>query len=209
MFIGHFGVGLASKKISPLPPLAIMFMAVQFLDLLWPIFVLTGIESFKIEEGITKLTPFNFTNYPYSHSLMMSLVWGLLFGLVYFLITKQRRNSILMVGLVFSHWILDFITHRPDLQITPYSNYRVGLGLWNYPVIEIILEVGVFLLGVYFYFTSMWPKRRVSFWSLIGLLLVIHIMNLNAPAPPSAEAVAWSAILVWVFIIWAWWIEKK
>ena len=139
---------------------------------------------------------------------MMSLVWGLLFGLVYFLITKQRRNSILMVGLVFSHWILDFITHRPDLQITPYSNYRVGLGLWNYPVIEIILEVGVFLLGVYFYFTSMRPKRRVSFWSLIGLLLVIHIMNLNAPAPPSAEAVAWSAILVWVFIIWAWWIER-
>ena len=115
----------------------------------------------------------------------MSLVWGLLFGLVYFLITKQRRNSILMVGLVFSHWILDFITHRPDLQITPYSNYRVGLGLWNYPVIEIILEVGVFLLGVYFYFTSMWPKRRVSFWSLIGLLLIIHIINLNAPAPPS------------------------
>jgi len=196
------------KKISPLPPLAVMFMAVQFLDLLWPIFVLTGIESFKIEEGITKLTPFNFTHYPYSHSLMMSLVWGLLFGLVYFLITKQRRNSILMVGLVFSHWILDFITHRPDLQITPYSDYRVGLGLWNYPVIAIILEVGVFLLGVYFYFTSMRPKRRVSFWSLIGLLLVIHIMNLNAPAPPSAEAVAWSAILVWVFIIWAWWIER-
>ena len=190
-----------------------MFIAVQFLDLIWPILVLLGIETFEIQEGITKLTPLNFTHYPYSHSLMMSIVWGLLFGLIYFVITKQARNSILMSGLVFSHWVLDFITHRPDLQLTPFSDYRVGLGLWNYPVFEMIIEIGLFLLGVYFYYTILKPKRKIAFWSLIAFLLVIHVMNLTmallGPPPPSIESVAWSANLMWLFVIWAWWIEKK
>ena len=209
MFIGHFAVGLASKKFSQLPSLAVMFIAVQFLDLIWPIFVLTGIESFKIEEGITVLTPLDFTHYPYSHSLTMSIVWGLLFGLVYFLCTKQKRNSILMAGLVFSHWILDFITHRPDLQLTPFSDYRVGLGLWNYPVVAVFIEVGFFILGVYLYFTSVRPKRKIAFWLFISFFLVIHVMNLLGSPPPSIEAVAWSANLMWLFVLWAWWIEKK
>ena len=209
MFIGHFAVGLACKKISQLPSLAVMFIAVQFLDLIWPIFVLFGVETFDIQEGITKLTPLNFTHYPYSHSLMMSLVWGFLFGLVYFLITNQKRNSFLIVGLVFSHWILDFLTHRPDLQLSPFTAYRVGLGLWNYPIAEVILEIGLFLLGIYLYYRYTKPKRKVAFWLLIAFLLVIHVLNLLGPPPPSIQAVAWSANLMWVFVIWAWWIEKK
>ena len=118
-----------------------------------------------------------------------------------------------MSGLVFSHWVLDFITHRPDLQLTPFSDYKVGLGLWNYPVFEMIIEIGLFLLGVYFYYTIIKPKRKIAFWSLIAFLLVIHVMNLTmallGPPPPSIESVAWSANLMWLFIIWAWWIEKK
>lgn len=208
MFIGHFGIGLASKKISQLPSLAILFIAVQFLDLIWPIFVLTGIETFTIEEGITKLTPLNFTHYPYSHSLMMSIVWALVFGLVYFLFSKHKGNSVLMAGLVFSHWVLDFITHRPDLALSPFSDYKVGLELWNYPIAEIVLEIGLFLIGVYFYVTVVKPKRKIAFWLLITSFLVIHIMNLLSPPPPSIEAVAWSANLMWIFIIWAWWIER-
>lgn len=209
MFIGHFAVGLASKKISQLPSLAIMFIAVQFLDLIWPIFVLLGIETFEIQEGITKLTPLNFTHYPYSHSLMMSIIWGVLFGLLYFLFTKQKLNSILMVGLVFSHWILDLITHRPDLQLTPFSDYKVGLGLWNYPIAEVILEVGLFLIGAYLYYNYVRPKRKIAFFLLLAFLLIIHIMNLLGPPPPSIEAVAWSANLMWIIVLWAWWIEKK
>lgn len=208
MFIGHFGFGLASKKISQLPSLAIMFIAVQFLDLIWPIFVLTGIETFTIEEGITRLNPLNFTHYPYSHSLMMSIVWALLFGLVYFLFTKQKRDSVLMAGLVFSHWILDFITHHPDLALSPFGDYKIGLGLWNYPIAEVILEIGLFLIGVYLYVTVVKPKRKIAFWLLMGFLLIIHIMNLVGPPPPSIEAVAWSANLMWIFVIWAWWIER-
>lgn len=208
MFIGHFAVGLASKRISKLPSLAVMFIAVQFMDLIWPILVLLGIESFRIEEGVTKLTPLDFTYYPYSHSLMMSMIWGLLFGAVYFIITKNRKASILLAGLVFSHWILDFLTHRPDLPLTPFGDFKVGLGMWNYPIIEIIFEAGLFLLGVYLYYTGVRPKKKTAFWPLIGFFLVVHAMNILGPPPPSIEAVAWSANLMWLFVLWAWWIEN-
>ena len=209
MFIGHFALGLASKK-SPNPPsLAMMFIAVQFLDLIWPIFVLLGLESFQIDEGNTKITPIDFSNYPYSHSLMTALIWSLLFGLVYFTATKNRKNAWLLGGLVFSHWILDLMVHRPDLPLTPFGSTKVGLGLWNHPAWVIVLEVGLFLAGLYFYLTARQRIRKVVFWSLIGFLLIIYAVNLLGPAPPNEEAVTWSANLMWIFILWAWWAEKK
>lgn len=209
MFIGHYALGLTCKKVSKSPSLAVMFIAVQWLDLIWPIFVLLGLETFQIEPGNTKVTPLNFIAYPYSHSLLMSVVWGLLLGVVYFLFTRNKQGSLLLGGLVVSHWVLDFITHRPDLPITPFSDLKVGLGLWNFPLLEATVEFGMFIVGAYVYFKSATPKRKIAYWTLIGFFLVIHTMNLLGPPPPSINAVAWSANLMWVFVLWAWWIEKK
>jgi membrane-bound metal-dependent hydrolase YbcI (DUF457 family) len=209
MFIGHFAVGLASRKIDQSPSLAVMFVAVQFLDLLWPLLVLLGIETLQIDVGNTQLTPLNFTSYPYSHSLLTTAAWGLLFGLVYYGITKHRKGSVLLFVLVVSHRILDFITHRPDLPLSPFSDLKVGLGLWNSPVAESILEIGMFIAGALLYVSAVQPKRKIAFWSLIVVFLAIHILNLLGPPPPSESAVAWSANLMWLFVIWAWWIEKK
>ena len=209
MFIGHFGVGLLAKRKESQPSLAMMFVAVQLLDLLWPIFVLFGLESLEIDPGNTKLTHLDFTYYPYSHSLLMALFGRALMGVIYFIFTKNMRGSVLLGGLVISHWILDLITHRPDLPLTPFSEYRVGFGLWNHPVAEIILELGIFGLGAFLYYKSPCFKRKISFWLLILFLLVTHLMNLFGPPPPNTLAVAWSANLMWLIVIWAWWIEKK
>ncbi|GGK15920.1 permease [Yeosuana aromativorans] len=209
MFIGHYGLAFGAKKIDKLPSLAIMFVAAQFLDLLWPIFVLTGLETFKIDVGNTVLTPLNFTDYPYSHSLMMAIVWGILFALVYFGFTKNKKGSILLGMLVLSHWVLDFIVHRADLPLSPFSDLKVGLGLWNIPIIEIVLETGLFLLGIYLYIKTVGTKRKIAFWSLVMVFLIVHFLNVFGPPPPSINAVAWSANLMWLFVLWAWWIEKK
>ena len=209
MFIGHFAIGLLAKKSNTLPSLAMMFIAVQFLDLIWPIFVLLGIETLSIDPGNTKLTPLNFEYYPYSHSLLMTIGWSLLFGLVYFLFTKNKKGSWLLSGLVLSHWILDFITHRPDLPLAPFTEMKVGLGLWNIPVAAIVLEMFLFGLGVYLYSKSSNIKRKTAFWILIGFLLLIYFMNFFGPPPPDPMAVAWSAILMWLIVLWAWWIERK
>ena len=137
MFIGHFAIGLLGKRKDSLPSLAMLFIAVQFLDLLWPILVLFGIETLSVDPGNTEITPLDFEHYPYSHSLLMAIVWSILFGAVYFLFTKNKRGSWLLSGLVMSHWILDFITHRPDLPLSPFTEQKLGLGLWNLPVVAI------------------------------------------------------------------------
>ena len=209
MFIGHFGLAFGGKKIKNPPSLAIMFVAVQLLDLLWPIFVLTGLETFTIEPGNTDLTPLNFTYYPYSHSFLISVFWAILFGIIYYYFTKNRNNSIFLGLLVFSHWILDFITHRPDLPLSPFSDAKFGLGLWNSPIIEIVLETGIFLVGLFLYTKHVKVNRKIAFWSLIIFLLAVHFANIFGPPPPSINAVAWSANLMWIIVFWAWWIEKK
>jgi hypothetical protein len=206
MFIGHYALGLGAKKINKLPSLAIMFIAVQLLDLLWPIFVLAGIETFEIQPGNTAL---NFTFYPYSHSLLMAIVWGILFAIIYYGFTKNKQASFLICMLVISHWVLDLITHRADMPLSPFGDTKIGLGLWDHPAIEIILEVGLFLSGIYFYYTTTKPKRRIAFWLLIIFLLAIYFINIFGPPPQSINAVAWSANLMWIFVVWAWWIEKK
>ena len=209
MFIGHYALALSAKKIDHLPSLAMTFIAVQFLDLLWPIFVLLGLETFEIEPGNTALTPLNFTSYPYSHSLLTSIGWALILAVVYFAITRNQKGSLLVGMLVFSHWILDFLTHRADLPLSPFGDTKVALGLWNMPALEITIEVGLFLIGAFVYFKTMQPQRRIAFWSLMIFFLVVHVMNILGPPPPSITAVAWSANAMWIFVFWAWWIEKK
>lgn len=208
MFIGHFATGFLTKKESATLSLALMFIAVQFLDLLWPILVLLGIETVEIQEGITKLTPLDFTFYPWSHSLMMSAIWGLLFGGVYYTFTKNRKNALILAGLVVSHWVLDLLVHRPDLPLTPFSDLKVGLGLWNYPIAEFIIEFALFFTGIYVYLKSRPKKKKVAFWSLIGVLTVVQLLNFYGPVPPDTMSVALGANFIWLFVLWAWWIER-
>jgi len=209
MFIGHYALALSAKKIDKLPSLAIMFVAVQLLDLLWPIFVLLGFETFEIEVGNTAMTPLHFVSYPYSHSLLMAVLWGILLSAGYYLFTKNKKGALLLGLLVVSHWVLDLITHAPDLALSPFGSTKYGLGLWNYPVAETIIEIGLFLSGVFLYFKTVNPTRKIAFWSLIAFFLIIHIMNIFGPAPPSINAVAWSANAMWLFVLWAWWVERK
>lgn len=208
MFIGHFAIGLLGKRKDPLPSLAMLFIAVQFLDLIWPVFVLLGIETLSIDPGNTKMTPLNFEYYPYSHSLLMAMVWSAVFGGIYFLFTKNKKGSWLLAGLVMSHWILDLITHRPDLPLSPFTEQKLGLGLWNLPVVAIPFEVLLFVTGIYVYLKNSGSIRKTSFWILSGFLLLIYFLNIFGPPAPDPMAVAWSAMLMWIIIIWAWWIEK-
>ncbi len=208
MFIGHFALGFAGRRPGYLPSLAMLFIAVQLLDLIWPILVLAGVETFRIREGSTVLTPLEFTYYPYSHSLLMAGAWGIALALAYFLFTKNKKGALILVPLVLSHWILDYITHKPDLQLSPFSDTRVGLGLWNHPTAELVLETSLFLAGVFLYYTRVKPKRKIAFWSLIVIFLVIHFMNVLGPPPPSINMVAWSANLMWLFVLWAWFLER-
>lgn len=211
MFIGHFGIGLGAKKAAPSVSLGMFFFAAQFLDLLWPTFLLLDFEHVSIDPGNTVMTPLNFTDYPISHSFLTACLWGVLVGVGYFLIRKKRRGAVVLGLLVVSHWILDLFVHRPDLPIYPGSDLELGFGMWNYPSAAILLEAAIFLTGLIFYTQSTRAIDRVGsigFWALILFLVLVHLSNIFGPPPPSVTAIAWAGQLQWIFVIWAFWVDR-
>ena len=210
MFIGHFGVGLAAKKLAPHSSLGTLFFAAQFLDLIWPIFLLLGLEHVRIVPGITRMSPFDFYDYPISHSLITAVGWSLLVGGIYY-VFRRRFVAAGVVGLaVLSHWVLDVLVHRPDLPLWP-GGPRVGLGLWNHWVAEIAIEVAIFAAGIWMYSTVSRARDgvgRYAFWALMGFLFLGWVASLLAGAPPNARSMAWGALSMWIIVPWAWWADK-
>lgn len=211
MFIGHFGVGFAGKKLVKSASLGTCFMAAQWIDLIWPILILLGIEKAEINPGANVVTPLDFTYYPFTHSLFGVIVWAILFGFVYFLFKKKIKTAIILGLLVLSHWVLDLFVHIPDLPIFPGESIKVGLGLWNSLPATIILEGLIFSLGVYFYYKASKAKNKIGTYSLIGLiifLVVMYVSNIVGPPPPSIEAIGIVGNAQWLIIIWGYWIDK-
>lgn len=212
MFIGHFGVGLAAKKIDHEPSLGTLFFASQFIDLLWPLFLLIGLEKVKIDPGNTAFTPLDFYYYPFSHSFLGVLLWAIAFGIIYFLIKKRIGSSVLLGGLVMSHWVLDLITHRPDLPLFPWSDLKVGFGLWNSIGLTITVEGLIFVVGSYLYFKitkAVNVKGKVGLWSLLVFLCIVYVLNIFRPPPSSAEPIAFVGLSQWLLVAWGYWIDKN
>jgi membrane-bound metal-dependent hydrolase YbcI (DUF457 family) len=210
MFLGHFAVGFAAKRASPRTSLGTLFLAAQLLDLLWPALILLGLEEVRIEPGNTAFTPLDFVSYPWTHSLLMVLLWGAGLGLAYRARTGSARGAWVVGALVLSHWVLDLVTHRPDLPLAPGA-VKVGLGLWNSVPGTIAVEGALFAAGVYLYATATRPRNRtgtVALWLLVAVLAGIYVANLGGP-PPSARAIGAAGLLGWLFLPWAVWIDRN
>jgi len=211
MFIGHFGVGFGAKAPAPRVSLGTLFLAAQFIDLIWPTLLLLGVERVRIVPTTT-LTPLQFTHYPFSHSLLLVVIYGLLFGLGYYLYRRHLKDAIILGLCVVSHWVLDLIVHRPDLPLTPADVTKVGFGLWNHPAATFVVEGFVFALGVYLYLRVTRAKNRVgglAFSSLVVFLIVVHLSSLLGPPPPSVTAIAWIGQLQWLIVAWGYWVDHN
>lgn len=212
MFIGHYALAMAAQRVAPRIPLAWRFFAAQLLDLLWPALVLLGAERVRVSAGDTAFTPLEFDSYPYSHSLLMTLVWAAVVTLAWRLVTGRTRDALWLGALVFSHWVLDFITHRPDLPLAPGAGPRLGLGLWNSVPGTLAVEGALFVLGVFVYARGTRARNRtgkVAFISLVVFLIVIYLGNVFGPPPPNARAVAVVSLALWLFLPWAVLIDRN
>jgi membrane-bound metal-dependent hydrolase YbcI (DUF457 family) len=211
MFIGHFGLGFGIKKATPGVSLGLLFIAVQFLDLLWPTLLLLNIEQVEIAPAGSPV-PLIFTHYPITHSLLMVIVWSFLFGFIFWLFKKNKRYAIILGLCVLSHWVLDLIVHLPDLPLYPGNSPMVGLGLWKFPVATAILEGAIFVVGVILYLPATEAKNaigRIGLWVLIALLVLAHLGNVFGPPPSDVNAIAWGAQLQWVFVLLAFWVDHN
>jgi membrane-bound metal-dependent hydrolase YbcI (DUF457 family) len=211
VFLGHFGVGFGAKAAAPKTSLGSLLLASQLIDLLWPTLLLLGVERAVIAPGITKVTPLDFTHYPISHSLAAVLLWAVLFGLVYHVLRRDSRGALVCAIAVVSHWLLDLLTHRPDLPLAPGSGVKVGLGLWDSLPATLGVELAVFAVGVWLYATTTRAVNRtgsVALWAMVGVLLLIYAGNILGPPPPSLSAVAWVGQAQWLLIAWGYWIDR-
>jgi hypothetical protein len=210
MFLGHFGVGFAAKRAAPGVSLGTLLFAAQFADLLWPILVLAGVEVVRIDPGNTPVTPLDFVSYPFTHSLATGVGWGILLGLAYLLVRRNGRGALVVGLLVVSHWVLDFVSHAPDLPLYP-GGPKVGLSLWSSLPATLAVELGLFALGLVLYLTTTRPLDRAGRWGLVGLvafLLASYGGAVFGPPPPSARAVAWVGLSGWLLPLAGVWIDR-
>jgi len=206
MFVGHLALAFASKRIDPRPSLGWYVAAVVTLDLLWPLFLLLGIEHVRVAPGATAFTPLVFESYPWSHSLMMSAVWGaLLAGLARWR-GVASRTALLLALLVMSHWVLDVITHAPDMPLAPGASPLFGLGLWNSIAGTIAVEGAMWAVGIWLYLA---PRRATSWlgpvalWSFILVCTLMWASGPWSPLPATERAIGWFALIGWITIPWS------
>lgn len=205
MFLGHFAVALGAKRAAPRVSLGTLVLASQFADLLWPIFLLLGWEQVRLSPGVTRVTPLDFISYPYSHSLLAQVLWGFGIGIVYYAVRRDGRGAVILGTCVPSHWLLDWISHRPDMPLFPGSA-RYGLGLWNSLPATVTIELVLFAAGIALYLSVAHARSRIgqySLWSLLIFLLLVYIASVFGPPPPSEHAVVISALALWVTVPWA------
>lgn len=212
MFVGHFGVAFAAKRLAPRQSLATLVAAAAFVDLVWPILVLAGVEKVRIDPGNTAFTPLDFVYYPWTHSALLAAIWSALFGAAVWAGTRDRGGALVAGLLVFSHWVLDLVSHRPDLPLWP-GGPKVGLGLWNSVPATLAVEGAIFAGGVWVYLRTTRPRDGVGRWAFAGLVALLAAAYLSdrfgGPPPPSPAVVAWVGVAAGVLLVpWAAWIDR-
>ena len=212
MFVGHFGVALAAKGVAPKAPLPVLFLAAQLLDVLWGLFLMAGFEHAAIEPGFTAVSPLNLYDFPYSHSLAAAMVWAVVFGTVYNTIQKDSWGGWVVGALVASHWLLDFVAHRPDLPLYPGGTERYGYYLWHSVEQTIVVEGVIFFLGIVLYLGATRAKDlagSLTFWPLMLVLGLLWLGSIYGAPPPTITMVAVTTLAGFMVIfLWAWWIEQ-
>jgi hypothetical protein len=211
MFIGHFAAGFAAKRFAPGTGLGTLWIAAQLPDVLWPMFLLAGVEQVAIQPGNTAFTPLNFLYYPWTHSLLMSLVWGTALAVLWRVCNRGWDVSAVLLCLVMSHWVLDWVTHRPDLPLLPTSYSKYGLGLWNSVEATLAVEGTLLAFGIVVYARATQARDKigsVGLWSVIVLLIAVYLGAAFGPPPPGVTTLAASALLIVMFLPIGNWIDR-
>lgn len=211
MFIGHYGpAGLfASKRLK----LWHAVLAVQLLDFLWAPLVILGFEHVRIVPGFTDSNHFDLYHMPFSHSLPMAAVWSVLGGLVYWVLQNREKatNAIFFASLVFSHWVLDFVAHVPDLPLW-MGGPEVGLGLWQNRPMAFTVELLLFGIGIVVFALRSRSRSHWGWVSVVAMTVVaagLQVLANWGPPPESPRQAAASALIAYsVFVLLAYWVDR-
>ena len=210
MFVGHLAVGLSGKRIEPKVSLGTWMLAALLADLIVFPLLIAGVERFQAVPGVTMNRMVGET--PYSHSLLMDAVWAGLFAGAYFLLRRYPRGAWLLFAAVLSHWVLDFVSHRPDMLLAPGTDAVFGLGLWNSIPATLAVEGGFWLLAIILYVRATKPKNRAGtyvFWIGAVLFSLAWYGNITTGMDPNPVRAGISGLIFFTLIVaWAYWINR-
>jgi len=213
MLVGHVAAGMVGKRAAPQVSLGTLVLAAFLCDLLWGAFLLTGLEQIIIKPGRGAAHYLDAVDFSLSHGLATTVLWAALFAGVWFLRRRDTRAALVLFALVVSHWLLDFISHGPDMALAPGVHARVGLGLWNSIPATIVVEGGFWLIAVILYTRATQPRTRLTafvFWIFIGLLTLVWYNNIAGPPPASPRAAAIGSLIFFsVIVAWAYWMNAS
>ena len=209
MFIGHWAPALAAATSRRAPKLGTLFIAAQLVDWLFFAFLLLGIEHMRFSPGITAMNPMDLYDMPYTHSLLGSLFWSVLFAGLVWAVMKDSVAAVIAGAVVFSHWLLDLLVHTRDLTIAG-SPPKFGFGLWNHPAVEMPLEVGITLLALWFYWRTMKPST-LRVLVLAAVLLLLQAVNwFGGAASEVTRGTSYLAFFAYgLATLTAWWVGKS
>jgi membrane-bound metal-dependent hydrolase YbcI (DUF457 family) len=160
--LAHASIGLIAKRIAPKAPLLALLAATQVLDVLGLGLIAAGIEhgadtQLDFEHGLRYLSQ---PSIAWSHGLFMAVVWSVVVAVIAFLFYRDRRTSIVVGLLVFSHWLLDFIVY-PNMPVLFDGSQVIGVGLITSGpglILGIILEIVLIGGGIAFYLIT---RKRI------------------------------------------------
>ncbi|HLK68020.1 MAG TPA: metal-dependent hydrolase [Bryobacteraceae bacterium] len=212
MLVGHFAVGLAAKRIQPAISAGTLLLAAMFADLLWCFLMLAGIEHVQFKPGLGVANYFVASDIVFSHSLLMDALWAGLLAAAYYWKRRNPLASWVIAGAVLSHWLLDWISHRPDMPLSPGLHRYFGLGLWGSIPASLIVEGGFWAFAVILYARATRPKGRVgvyAYWGVVAILTLAWYNNLAGPPPPNPHTAPIASLIFFsLTVAWAYWMNK-
>lgn len=215
MFVGHYAASLALKKFEKRASLGVLFLAVQFVDILFFPFVLLGIERLNLVENFTQSTHFELEYLPYTHSLLAFVVWsGVAYALFRWVFVKNHSVAIVVALAVFSHWLLDLLVHTPDLPLGSDATTKLGFGLWNNAIATYSLEAGLLILGLWLYLRSTKAVTSVGKYGMgvfVGFLLLVNVPNIFGPPMVDSKLglTIFALTSYFLFAAVAFWLDRK
>lgn len=214
MLVGHFAIGLISKRVAPQVSLGTLTLASMLADLMGFVFLITGLEHWRMVPGGRGIESVELYDIALSHSLAMGALWAALFAALFVWRKRYAAGALILFVAVLSHWVLDFISHRPDMPLAPGITQVYGLGLWTSVPWTLVVEGGLWLAALIVYVRMTRSKNRAGvyvFWLVVALLTVSWISNITASAPAAQSPVSASIVALVFFslmVAWAFWMNR-
>ena len=215
MLVGHHAVAYVAKRITPRVPLGVLLAAALFPDLLVSVDQLTGVEHARSTPGITAFSSLDGYDIAISHSLATSVFWSLLVGFAYFWWRRNRRGAIVVSVAIFSHWVLDVVSHRPELPLAPSVPVYFGFGLWNSVPMTLAVEGTLWVWSIALYVRATRPTSRGGTIGLVPLIGIPTIGWIRTPFMSFTAGDISAAVLIALLVlqtglcVLATWVDRR